>query len=312
MRKVVNNIEKKILFLIFISLFWFTLVSAERLPIVNGDSDNWGTIINGYLTKLAGANATFINTGNITIPNATNLSFYNSTGSEKLILTQDGNLGIGETNPQQRLVVNGDLNITSGNLTLGNKITFRLGEIIDNLIDGWITITGGLNVTDNLEVAGTSTFSGGDLSVNTNDLYVDVSTQRVGINTASPSTTLDVNGILHADSGDYSTSETDTGQKWVDGKTIYRKVYPVPDLTSVGGSLPISLGMTVDTPLNIGGFVPEQLGNDKIFIGSGVGDIGGTESVSAEIRSSGTELYLDANNNFDWKAGGYVWIEYTR
>jgi len=38
----------------------------------------------------------------------------------------------------------------TGNLTLGQKITFALGEIIDNLVDGWIRITGNLNVTEDI------------------------------------------------------------------------------------------------------------------------------------------------------------------
>ncbi|KKK55366.1 hypothetical protein LCGC14_3075260, partial [marine sediment metagenome] len=38
----------------------------------------------------------------------------------------------------------------TGNLTLGQKITFAFGEIIDNIVDGWIRVVGGLNVTDNV------------------------------------------------------------------------------------------------------------------------------------------------------------------
>jgi len=49
-----------------------------------------------------------------------------------------------------------DVNIT-GNLTLGEKISFTLGGVIDNLVNGWIRITGGLNVTDNIEVGGNVT-----------------------------------------------------------------------------------------------------------------------------------------------------------
>ena len=45
----------------------------------------------------------------------------------------------------------------TGNLTLGEKITFAFGEIIDNLVDGWIRITGNLNVTNNLSVDGNVT-----------------------------------------------------------------------------------------------------------------------------------------------------------
>ena len=45
---------------------------------------------------------------------------------------------------------------TPGNLTLGEKITFALGEIIDNIVDSWIRITGNLNVTGNATITGTS------------------------------------------------------------------------------------------------------------------------------------------------------------
>ena len=41
-----------------------------------------------------------------------------------------------------------------GNLTLWHKITFLLGETIDNFVDGWISITGGLNVTGDINTTG--------------------------------------------------------------------------------------------------------------------------------------------------------------
>ena len=58
-------------------------------------------------------------------------------------------VGIGTTNPTQKLEINGSLNVT-GNITIGDKITFRLDEIIDNIINGVIRITGNLNITDTL------------------------------------------------------------------------------------------------------------------------------------------------------------------
>lgn len=44
----------------------------------------------------------------------------------------------------------GDL-IMSSNLTLGDKITFSLGEVIDNLVDGVVRVTGDLLITGNVE-----------------------------------------------------------------------------------------------------------------------------------------------------------------
>ncbi len=45
---------------------------------------------------------------------------------------------------------------TSGNLTLRGKITFALGEIIDNLEDGWLKITGSLEVNGDLKLTNAS------------------------------------------------------------------------------------------------------------------------------------------------------------
>jgi cytoskeletal protein CcmA (bactofilin family) len=53
------------------------------------------------------------------------------------------------------------------NLTLGQKITFAFGEVIDNIIDGWIRITGGLNVSDSVVVGGDLNVSG-SVTVNEN------------------------------------------------------------------------------------------------------------------------------------------------
>ncbi len=46
------------------------------------------------------------------------------------------------------------LNISSGNITLGQKITFALGEMIDNLVYGWIRITGNVEITGDTVIGG--------------------------------------------------------------------------------------------------------------------------------------------------------------
>ena len=73
-----------------------------------------------------------------------------------------------------------DVNIT-GNLSLGEKISFAFGEIIDNLLNGWVRITGGLNVTQNL-------------SVDVDTLFVDSTNNNVGIGTTAPEEELHVVG----------------------------------------------------------------------------------------------------------------------
>ena len=52
----------------------------------------------------------------------------------------------------------GNSNIT-GNLTIGDRLIFRLGGVIDNIISGWVRVTGNVNVTGHLEVAGNITAS---------------------------------------------------------------------------------------------------------------------------------------------------------
>ena len=123
-------LKKGVIFLFVVLLLTIsvTLVSAERLPVVNSDNSTWGTILNNYLINVAGQNGTELNN---TMVNGTNIysSAINSTHIE------DDSLGDDDLSDLM-------------NLTLGHKITFSLGEIIDNIINGWIRITGSLNVTD--------------------------------------------------------------------------------------------------------------------------------------------------------------------
>ena len=63
------------------------------------------------------------------------------------------------------------------NLTITQKITFAFGEIIDNIVDGWIRVTGNLNVTGNIQADNvTANYFIGDGSyltnVNGSGLYV--------------------------------------------------------------------------------------------------------------------------------------------
>lgn len=121
-----------ILFLLSLSLN----VSAARLPIVGGDTDTWGGILNTFLSVSLNESG----------------ELRSSTVSTSQII--DGT------------ITDTDISDTT-NLTLGERITFTFGEIIDNIIDGWITITGGLNVTENLNVVGNATIEG-DLNVTGN------------------------------------------------------------------------------------------------------------------------------------------------
>lgn len=89
------------------------------------------------------------------------------------------------------------------NLTIGEKIIFKLGETLDNLVDGWLRITGNLNVTGNLQVVGNIT-GGSPVKIKnglnvinesgSSQLYVNVTSGNVGIGTTTPTEKLEVNG----------------------------------------------------------------------------------------------------------------------
>ena len=123
--------------------------------IFNGGNVSIGTfgiLQSGDWTYLSGDGS--IEVGfDIAIPKYGNRDFYYGYGgienhffgnAGELKIDKDGNLittGSGS--------FGGDLDVV-GNVTIGDKITFAFGEIIDNLIDGWLTITGSLNVTGNV------------------------------------------------------------------------------------------------------------------------------------------------------------------
>ena len=117
---------------------------------------------------------------------------------------------------------------TNGNLTIGDQITFAFGEIIDNLVDGFIRITGGLNVTENVEVHGNMTVDGNltatilsgnlDASYVQNDAWIEDSQEG----------DLNVNSSDHWDDMDSlnATQMEDNGgvlnilQSWLEGLFI--------------------------------------------------------------------------------------------
>ncbi|MFH1503299.1 MAG: hypothetical protein ABIE36_01425, partial [Candidatus Diapherotrites archaeon] len=127
------------------------------------------------------------------------------------------------------------------NLTITQKITFALGEIIDNIVDGWIRVTGGLNVTGNIQADNvTANYFIGDgsyltnvngsglyipytnsnqnvalgdynFSVGTSDFFVN-SNGNVGIGTTAPTEKLFVDGNIRLkDTTDHLIVEGDSG-----------------------------------------------------------------------------------------------------
>jgi len=82
--------------------------------------------------------------------------------------------------------VTGRGNTTTQNITIGDKITFALGEFIDNLVDGWLRVTGSLNITGGINAAGNitpssnNTYSLGSSSLVWKDVYVGSNSLYLG------------------------------------------------------------------------------------------------------------------------------------
>ncbi|KKK90368.1 hypothetical protein LCGC14_2723670, partial [marine sediment metagenome] len=120
------------LFVFIIFIVSTTLVSAEAPNLINGNSDRPSLDSADISNKTFNVNITQNITNNNIITNINQFDqSLNTTDS-----VQFNNLTL------------------TGNLTLGQKITFAFAETIDNIFNGWIRITGNLNVTGNVSVEG--------------------------------------------------------------------------------------------------------------------------------------------------------------
>lgn len=107
--------------------------------------------------------------------------------------------------------------------------------------------------------------------------------------------------------GDYSTTEIDTGKKWIDGKTIYRKS---GERGGVAANLEVTLDSSlttsvVDTVVSVS--LSEKGTSGNIIFGAGFVP-GNVHRVSAIIKSEGFNLLAST----DACSGVYWTIEYTK
>jgi hypothetical protein len=100
-------------------------------------------------------------------------------------------------------IPSGNLTVTTGNTDLGGTLDVTGATNLDSTLD----VTGATNLDSTLDVTGVTTIVD-DLIVDTDTLFVDVSTDRVGINTATPTVALDVVGDIKSSAGITGASAT--------------------------------------------------------------------------------------------------------
>lgn len=161
---------------------------------------------------------------------------------------------------------------------------------------------GGVKVGSGLSIAD------GVLSAD-GQLPEDPETDGVKVLTATTSSGETIHSWEDPESGvvDYSTNEVDTGIKWIDGKTIYRKVVEF-------GALPANTSKTVSS-----GLTNETIVNMR---GIAINSTDGIETVlpCPTSNNKNGQLYYDLNNHNivvatadDYSAyTAYIVLEYTK
>jgi len=177
-----------LLIVLSILLILISIVSASRLPTVGGDSDQWGTILNEYLNKLSGQNATELNQ---TMVNGTNIH----------------SSSINTSHIKDNTITGSDISNTTNITTTGYGFFDYLGSLtnrVTSLFAQDVNFNGTVNLT------GT-----GDFIVNNSDLFVDVSTGNVGIGTTGPDGTLHV----HSASAGTISADADADELVIEGSS---------------------------------------------------------------------------------------------
>jgi len=131
---------------------------------------------------------------------------------------------------------------------------------------------------------------------------------NVGIGTTAPSAELEVNGVIEANSFNYSTTAIDTGKKWIDGRTVWR-VVKTGTFTSAGLTN-VAIGATPDEVISITGSV--EMGGYKVPINHDLNQAGGY-TVDVNVLGSNIEVRIGAtwasytSNSMPY----YLIVEYT-
>jgi hypothetical protein len=175
------------------------ITTPTQTLTVSGDLNVSGTSFLGDV---------IINANNITVNDIVsrdgNISFFNETWGEKMRITYDGKVGIGETAPAEQLYVSGNGSFTSSLFLGGDLVATGIAGGAGATSDGWDDDGSIIRLISASDLVGIGTASpkyklevydstadGKSLNVS-NVLYVNGSSGNVGIGTATPGYLLEV------------------------------------------------------------------------------------------------------------------------
>src|SRR6056300_124210 len=160
-------------------------------------------------------------------------------------------VGINEASPSTSLDVGGDVNVQS----VGSATSKTTGALV---------VAGGVGVGG--DVYASNTVLSGDLTVDTDTLIVNSTTDRVGINKAAPAVALDVVGDVHV-----------TDNLNVDSGTL--RVDSVTDRVSIGAA-------ALDAKLQVGGNVHVESTTEAFSTATGAATIAGGLGVIGNVHAT--------------------------
>ena len=143
------------------------------------------------------------------------------------------------------------------------------------------------------------------------NIQLKTSTSIAEINSNIDTNTTDITSNTTAinNLGNYSTSEINTGMKWIDGKTIYRKIIDVGYLPSSASAKSVTHGVTYDKIINLYGICSDS-GQTTMHIPH-VGATNMASGVSISLRANSTEIQFYVTGNVS-SYYTYVIMEYTK
>ena len=175
-------------------------------------------------------------------------------------------------------------NYEVANLTLGQKLSFAFGEVVDNIVNGWVRVTGGLNVTGNVEV-------GGNLSMGSGYIH-DLANGSAAQDAVTKSQLDAVSATVSGDFVPYTGADSNL----VLGDNNF----------SVGGS-----DLFVDSisgRVGVGTVAPGAklvLGTSGDVLGLGTNDIESWTNIAGAIESLDTSIFFGQDTDFWFNSNAY-------